>query len=377
MKIALICTEKLPVPPIDGGAVQIYIDGILPYINQKHNITVYCVSHQLLMDEELLDGVRYIRLPAYPKEIYIENVINKIENDYDLVHVFNRPKWIKLLSEKLPDTKLSLSLHNEMFKPKKISSQEANECIDRVEFINTVSKFIANGVEQLYPKAHSKLRVVYSGVDIGKYKTNWSKEGLDNRVRIKKKYGLTNYRIVLFVGRINEKKGVDILLEAMRIVMATTPKVALVVIGSKWFGENQKTAYTEKLERIAEELKGPIVFTGFLPPDVVCEHYNIADVFVCPSQWNEPLARVHYEAMAAGIPIITTNRGGNAEVVVGYGNGIVISNYKDPIDISNNIKYLFRNPRLAKTMGITGRRLALKKYNWKRVAEEVFNGFEA
>jgi spore coat protein SA len=109
---------------------------------------------------------------------------------------------------------------------------------------------------------------------------------------------------------------------------------------------------------------------------MVCEHYNIADIFVCPSQWDEPLARVHYEAMAAGLPIITTNRGGNAEVVSGYGNGIVITNYKNPVNISNRIKYLLRNPRLAQNMGIAGRRLALKKFNWSRVAAEVLKGFE-
>lgn len=376
MKIALICTEKLPVPPVDGGAVQIYIDGILPYISEKHDVTVYCVRHKLLRDEEFINGVRFVRLPANPKEVYINNVVNCIEENFDLVHVFNRPKWIKLISEKLPNSKLSLSLHNEMFKPKKISAQEANECIERVEFINTVSKFIANGVKELYPIAENKLKVVYSGVDIDKYKTNWSKEGQENRNRLKKKYGLENYKVVLFVGRVNKKKGVDILLNAMGIVMEDDSRAALVVIGSKWFGENQRNEYTDTLEEMAEGLKGPIVFTGFLPPDEVREHYNIADVFVCPSQWNEPLARVHYEAMAAGLPIITTNRGGNAEVVTGYGNGILIDNYKSPANMSKGIKYLFRNPVLSRNMGKAGRRLVLYKFNWNKVAFEILKGFE-
>ena len=41
MKIALICTEKLPVPPVAGGAVQLYISEILPYISKEHDITVF------------------------------------------------------------------------------------------------------------------------------------------------------------------------------------------------------------------------------------------------------------------------------------------------------------------------------------------------
>jgi spore coat protein SA len=364
------------VPPVAGGAVQIYIEGILPYISQKHEITVYCVKYKGLKDEEIIDGVRYIRLDAIPKEKYIDNVIDCIESDFDLVHVFNRPKWINELSKKLPYTKMSLSLHNEMFRPMKISFEEAEECIERVEFINTVSKFIADGVEHFYPNAQKKLRVVYSGADLEEYKTSWSNEGKYNKKKLKEKYGLKNYKIVLFVWRVNEKKGVDVLLNAMEIVMNNNPKVALIVIGSRWFGENEKTEYTESLEKLAKTLKGPIVFTGFLPPKEVCEHYNMADVFVCPSQWNEPLARVHYEAMAAGVPIITTNRGGNGEVVSGFGNGIVIKDYKNPAKLSYAIRYVLRNPYTAHRMGVLGRKLAEERYNWSRVAEDVMKGFQ-
>ena len=166
MRIALISTEKLPVPPIEGGAVQLYINGILPYIKDKHEITVFTVKHEKLRDYEIIDGVRFIRMDAIPKEIYIDNVIKSIGNEYDLVHVFNRPKWVKLISTKLPEVKISLSIHNEMFLPKKISAQEAEKCVKRVEFINTVSKFIANGVEEFYPAAKDKLRVVYSAQPI-------------------------------------------------------------------------------------------------------------------------------------------------------------------------------------------------------------------
>lgn len=377
MKIALICTEKLPVPPVAGGAVQIYIEGILPYLSKAHEITVYCVRHPKLSDEETVDGVRYIRVPAIPKEVYITNVIENIGEDYDLVHVFNRPKWIRLLSEKLPNTKLSLSLHNEMFRPKKISASEANECVNRVEFINTVSKFIADGVKQYYPNAENKLRVVYSGVDIERFKTAWSIEGKAAKQKLQEKYGLVNYKTVLFVGRLCDKKGVDILLNAMRYIMGRYPRVALVIVGSKWFGDNEQNEYTKSLEEISKKLKGPIVFTGFLPPDEVREHYNLADVFVCPSQWNEPLARVHYEAMAAGVPIVTTNRGGNAEVVAGFDNGLVIDDFTNALTLSRNIYYFLKNPRTAHRMGFNGRQLAEERYTWPRVAEDVLRGFES
>ena len=61
MKIAFICTEKLPVPPILGGAVQIYIEGILPFLSRQHEITVFCLRNEALPDEKEKNGVKYIR----------------------------------------------------------------------------------------------------------------------------------------------------------------------------------------------------------------------------------------------------------------------------------------------------------------------------
>lgn len=371
MKIAMICTEKLPVPPVLGGAVQIYIEGILPYLRKQHEITVYTVKSEGLADEEIVDGVRYVRVDALPKQSYIGNVIERLESSLELVHVFNRPTWVKLIAEKLPEVKISLSLHNDMFRPKKISSEEAISCINRVEFISTVSRYVAKGVEKLYPEAGKKLRVVYSGANIESYKPRWSQEAVMIRKQLAQKYGLLSSKVVLFVGRINEKKGVDILLKAMHLVMKVDPHVALLVIGSSWFGTNEETEYIQELRRLAEMIRGKIIFTGFLTPDEVRKHYCLADVFVCPSQWNEPLARVHYEAMAAGVPIVTTDRGGNAEVIRGYANGIVIRDYSNPTAFAREILYLLRNRKRAMRIGRNGRRTAENRFSFKQTASRL------
>jgi hypothetical protein len=78
--------------------------------------------------------------------------------------------------------------------------------------------------------------------------------------------------------------------------------------------------------------------------------------------------------MAAGLPIITTNRGGNAEVVEGYGNGIVLEEYKNPEAMAQKISYVLTHEEEALKMGNNGRRLAEQRYTWERVAGEVFQG---
>lgn len=375
MKIALICTEKLPVPPVAGGAVQLYIDGIVPYLSKQHDITVYSIQYPGLPDEETKDHVKHIRVPGKTDTIYVNNIKTRLDNTYDLIHVFNRPRFLLSFMEKFPAAKFSLSLHNEMFHTDKISDAAAIECIEKAEFINTVSRFIANTVKQRFPIAEKKLHVVYSGVDLQKYKPSWTTEGEQNKLDLKKKFGLQDYKVVLYVGRLSVKKGVHVILKAMEKVMSTHQNVALVIVGSKWYGKNESDDYTKSLQTLSQSLAGPIVFTGFVPPSGVPEYFSMGDVFVCASQWNEPLARVHYEAMAAGLPIITTNRGGNAEVVDGYGNGIVIDDYKDSDVMAGHISHLLDNPEQAFEMGMKGRKLAEEKFNWERVAAEVFHSY--
>lgn len=377
MKIALICTEKLPVPPVAGGAIQLYIDGILPYISRKHKITVISLQHPDLQAEEVKDGIRYIRIPGKNTAEYVNNIKPHLSADFDLVHIFNRPLWILQLSKDLPGVKFTLSLHNEMFHREKISDDQAVECVNRVEFINTVSKFIAKTIEKRVPSAAGKLRVVYSGADIQQFSPAWSDQGLENKKRLKEKYKLKGYRVILFVGRLSEKKGVHILLRAIQKLTDTYSKIALVVVGSKWYGENKSDDYTVSLKRLTKEITIPIVFTGFVPPSEIPELYNMGDIFICASQWEEPLARVHYEAMAAGLPIITTNRGGNAEVVSGYKNGLVINDYKNPDTFADAIVHYLDHPDAAQSAGKAGRKLAEENFNWERVANEIFKPFEA
>ena len=375
MKAALICTEKLPVPPVAGGAVQLYIDGIVPYLSKKHEITVYSVRFPGLPEDEIKNGVRYIRVPGRTDTMYVNNIKARLDNSYDLIHVFNRPRFLLSFAEHLPGARFSLSLHNEMFHTDKISDEAAGKCIEKAEFINTVSRFIADTVVKRFPAAKDKVHVVYSGVDPSRYLPAWTAAGAERKLELKNDLGLEDYKVVLNVTRLSVKKGVHIILRAMREVAETRGDTALVIVGSKWYGKNEEDDYTRSLKRLSEDLPCPVIFTGFVPPSEIPDYFCLGDIFVCASQWNEPLARVHYEAMAAGLPIVTTNRGGNAEVMEGFGNGIVIDDYKDSDIMAEDISYLLDNPEEALKMGRTGRKLAEERFNWERVAEDVFRHY--
>ena len=107
MKILLVCTEKLPVPFIRGGAIQTYIDEILPYLSREHHITVFSVSDPELPEHEVRDGIRYERA-AGDSEAYYQAVASFVAGEmFDWVIIYNRPKYLPLVAAATPKSRFS------------------------------------------------------------------------------------------------------------------------------------------------------------------------------------------------------------------------------------------------------------------------------
>lgn len=379
MKVALVCSEKLPVPPIRGGAIQLYIEGIVPYLKNKHQLTVFSISDPELKDREIFNGVEYCRVPAGNKNNYVALVSRELsKGQFEIVHIFNRPQSFKSFYTASPGSKFVLSLHNEMFAPNKIGNEQAAFCLEAVHQVVTVSDFIKKTVENRYPPATGKVRTIYSGVNPDEFQPVWTEKAREIRQKIKGQFGIGSGKLVLVVTRFSEKKGVHLVIAAMEEVLKKYPQTILMVVGSKWYGSNRIDAYVTHVYNLAKNIpEKHIIFTGFIPPRQVVEFFSAGDIFICASQWQEPLARIHYEAMAAGLPIITTDRGGNAEVVEGYGNGIIVPEYNNSGDFAWAIKYLLENPETALAMGKRGRKMAEEKYHWGRVAREIMEIYDA
>lgn len=377
VKILMVCTEKLPVPPLLGGAIQTYISGILPYLRPFHDITVLGISNPSLPDEETIDGIHYVRVPGKIFEIYRNSAVRYIEaNEFDLIHIFNRPRLVLPIREAAPQAKLILSMHNDMFDPEKIDPEEANEVIATVSGIVTVSNYVGNVIRELYPQAATKIRTIYSGVDTTRFLPGTHQKMQKIRNELRKAHGLENKTVILFAGRLSRNKGVDKLLEALPELAKKYKELALVIIGSKWFSENKVNDYVAYVRALAEKLPIPVVTTGFVAPDEIQHWFAAADLFVCTSQWQEPLARVHYEAMAAGLPIVTTARGGNPEVILANENGLVVENPEDPNGFVTAISQLLSDKSRMKKIGEKGRELAVSMYTWDRVASELLEVWE-
>ncbi|MFS1514181.1 glycosyltransferase family 4 protein [Chengkuizengella sp. SCS-71B] len=374
MKIALISTEKLPVPAIRGGAIQIYLNSVASIIANKHDVTVISIQDTELQNEESKRNVRYVRFPENQYVKMIEQYI-QVEN-FDVVHLCNRPNWIEQLSDAAPQTKFVLSVHNEMFSYEKMTDAEGKRCVQQVSQIVTVSDFIGSTITDRFPEAKNKTKTVYSGVDLHQYQPSWSVVGKKTRNHVRGELELQGKKVVLFVGRLSKVKGPHLLLQALPTIIEKNPEVMMVFIGSKWFGDDNLNNYVRHLYTLGAIFENNVTFIKFVRPQNIPQLYAMSDVFVCSSQWQEPLARVHYEAMAAGLPLITSNRGGNPEVIEEGKNGYIIHDFENPLAYAKAINLLLNDSSKRTSMGKYGRNKVEKNFSWNRVAENLMQVYE-
>lgn len=175
--------------------------------------------------------------------------------------------------------------------------------------------------------------------------------------------GLDDGRLnVLFVGRLEKRKGLSHLLRAWGQVRAAVPEARLVVVGG---GSGLEHYQSFVRARHSDD----IIFTGLVPHDELPRYYHSAHIYCAPSTGQESFGIVLLEAMAAGAPIVTTSIPGYREVV-SDGEQALLVPPKDSDRLAAALIRLLRDPELRARLGDSGCRTAAR-YDWPRVADEV------
>ena len=119
----------------------------------------------------------------------------------------------------------------------------------------------------------------------------------------------------LFSGRLTPEKGAEELLEAFTQVVDQVPNAKLVVAGAFFFNSNIKSPFEQKLHDLASQpqVEGEIVFTGFVDYNDMPALYEMTDICVLPSIWDDPAPLAVIESLVSGKPLITTRSGGIPE----------------------------------------------------------------
>jgi glycosyltransferase involved in cell wall biosynthesis len=148
-----------------------------------------------------------------------------------------------------------------------------------------------------------KIRVVYNGVDSGKYRSLPEVHPSSAISRLRK----DDKKIVLFLGRLTEQKGPVQFLHAAKQVLSAEPNTLFVIAGK---GELLPLLINMS---IVLGISSNVKFLGYVPEEEQCKIYKIADVYVMPST-SEPFGITALEAMSSGVPVIVSKTSGVAEV---------------------------------------------------------------
>lgn len=167
--------------------------------------------------------------------------------------------------------------------------------------------------------------------------------------KLKMQLKIDKEKIILFVGQLIQRKGAKYLIRAYEKLRRERDDVALVIIGN---GQQKK----ELMNLCTRDKIKDVYFTGFVKRKLLPLYYSISDVFVLPSL-KEPFGLVINEAMACGLPIISTYKTGASFDLVKEGvNGYIVKE-KDSKSLYKAIKKILMNPDLERSMGIISQKI--------------------
>jgi glycogen synthase len=174
---------------------------------------------------------------------------------------------------------------------------------------------------------------------------------------------------VLFVGRLESRKGADTFLEAVARLLPELPEVAFTLVGNDTIVSENGRTYREEFESAtsARLRNGRVFFRGVVPDDELDRHYAGCDVFVAPSR-RESFGLILLEAMREAKPVIAGDIGAMREIVEHDGNGLLVP-AGDAEALAAAITRLAESPSLREQYGRRSRELFVEKFTAKRMAE--------
>jgi len=173
---------------------------------------------------------------------------------------------------------------------------------------------------------------------------------------------------LLFAGRLTDLKGPDVAIQALAFLIAElgVSQAYLDIIG-----EGPKE-YESQLQNMVKclGLEHKVSFIGKLDHMQLIERYTQYDVLLFPSRWAEPFGKCVIEAMARGLPVVATNRGGLAEIISDGYNGLLVPP-DNPMEMAKAVKRLQSNLELTKRIRCNALVAIQTKYSLERIVEQI------
>jgi len=218
-------------------------------------------------------------------------------------------------------------------------------------------QYLKMGVEE------DRIEIVPLGINIEEY-SDLPEEGI-----FREKFNISkDDKLIIFIGRVHEIKGLDLLIEAFKELADSESDVKLAIVGPD-------DGYMDALNlRIAEcDLSDKVIVTGPLYKSEKQEALVDCDLFVMPSKY-ESFTTSGLEAMACGKPLVLTKNNHIHDWVDG---SVGLACDDDKMSLKDAMAEVLFDEELSKKFGMNGRRLIQEKYNWDMINEQILNIYES
>lgn len=221
------------------------------------------------------------------------------------------------------------------------------------------SNYMDNELKRIFQLPDDKIRIIPNGVEPENFIVNSKNDNF------KSHYALPQEKIIFFVGRLVQEKGVQVLLDAIPKILHYQPNTRFLIAG--------KGPHSQFLQDKARNMGigNKVSFLGYIDDDLRNRIYQVADIAVFPSLY-EPFGIVALEAMAAKTAVVVSDTGGLGEIIKHQVNGMKA--YTGSADsLADNILYLLGNPKEAMQIRERAYKEVLETYSWQQIAKETIS----
>jgi glycogen(starch) synthase len=363
MKIAHIGTSIMPIRLHRGGAVErrmIELAGAQAAAG--HEVVVF--SGEESNSAHTSDGVRYeavrLRLPRpYRDYEFLFGVHGRLNGHRPhIIHAHNAPEIGRLARRLRVPAVYSFDYFRLAATRWALGRTHYRRSLSAYSTLLPVSAACGEEFSAFWDPAPGPLSVFYNGVNLDQFRPD-----TEAALQMREKHSLTGSTVVLYVGRVCEQKGADLLLDAWETVRRRRPDATLVFAGP--IGQFTGSAAESPLTRRLHRMDG--VYLGAVPDHDLNAVYNMCDVFVMPTRQDEMFGMAALEAQACGKPVVASRLGGLRESV-GESSGLFFQP-GDRAGLAAALCTLVESPERRARMG----RAALdhaRRFCWTRLARQ-------
>jgi spore coat protein SA len=369
MKVAMITPGTFPIPSVKSSSIEMLVEKLANLIQIEADVFIFGTKFRKQLEFEQTGAITYYRYLKQEKT-YIDQVIAELlELEPDIIQIENRPRFARAVRLAMPKAKIILFMQSTLFLSRPhIGREELLTCLEAAEVIVVNSQYLQDYLLQEFNGLSSKITVNHLGVDINQFQPKWHQEEKAAAELLRKEWGVNDKKVLLYVGRLVEIKGVHHVLEAMPEIIKADPSIVLFIAGSTLSPTSSNLEYVEELEKLAEKVKEHVTFTKFIPHNEIHKWFQMADLLVVPSA-AEPFGLINVEAMAVGTPVLATHSGGIPEIIDDGKTGILIQPERVHEELIWKIVSLLKNPANLMRMGLESVMKVRAHFTWSHTAQ--------